>query len=161
MTANSSTCRIVPFADALADNFRRLNEEWLERYFRIEPIDARVLGDPRRHIIDPGGQVLFAVTGDDVIGTCALKAHGDGRYELTKMAVTEPARGQGAGTRLLVAAIDWYAQQHGKLLFLESHSSLGPALALYRRHGFELLPRPFVSDYARSDIYMEWRGDTD
>ena len=158
MTRAAPEYRILPFSDGLADDFRQLNEEWLERYFSIEPIDARVLGNPRGHVIEPGGQILFAMLGERAVGTCAIKPAGSGRYELTKMAVTAAAQGRGCGRLLLLAAIDWFVAQRGKLLFLESHSSLVAALALYQRHGFVLLPRPFDSDYARSDVYMEWRG---
>ena len=35
--------RIVPFDPALRSHFGRLNREWLERYFVVEPIDADVL----------------------------------------------------------------------------------------------------------------------
>ncbi|MEO1327356.1 MAG: GNAT family N-acetyltransferase [Pseudomonadota bacterium] len=152
-----SQVEIHLFRDAWAEDFRRLNEEWLERYFRIEPIDARVLGDPRAHIIDPGGQIFFAVEGDQVLGTCAVKAAGDRRFELTKMAVTSNAQGKGVGRRLLDAACDWYLAGEGECLFLESHSSLGAALALYESSGFEHRPRPFTSDYERADVYMEWQ----
>ncbi|MEO1582688.1 MAG: GNAT family N-acetyltransferase [Pseudomonadota bacterium] len=151
-----SQVEIHLFRDEWAEDFRRLNEEWLERYFRIEPIDARVLGDPRAHIIDPGGQIFFALEGDQVLGTCAVKAAGDCRFELTKMAVTANAQGKGVGRRLLDAACDWYRTGEGECLFLESHSSLGAALALYESSGFEHRPRPFTSDYQRADVYMEW-----
>ena len=148
---------IYGFRDDWADDFRRLNEEWLERYFRIEPIDARVLDDPRKHIIDPGGQIFFAIEGDEVLGTCAVKAAGDLRFDLTKMAVTANAQCKGIGRLLLDAACKWYAACDGECLFLESHSSLGAALALYESSGFEHSPRPFISDYERADVYMEWR----
>jgi hypothetical protein len=31
----------------------RLNAEWLQRYFHLEPVDHEVLGDPASHIIAP------------------------------------------------------------------------------------------------------------
>ncbi len=157
--AEHDGCSVIAYEPRYAADFRRLNEEWLERYFAIEPVDARVLGDPQRHILDPGGHILFVRCGSEIVGTCALKPDANGRIELTKMAVSASAQGRGLGRQLLEAAIAWFVQQSATLLFLESHSSLEAALALYLRHGFVLLPRPFESDYARSDVYMEWRGN--
>jgi ribosomal protein S18 acetylase RimI-like enzyme len=150
--------RIQPYRAELAPDFERLNVEWLERYFEVEPIDRRVLGDPQRHIMDAGGDILFAALDGDVVGTCALLHHGDGRYELTKMAVTESAQGRGVGRRLLDAVLARFEALSGKCLFLESHSSLVTAVGLYERAGFAHRPRPYVSKYARADVYMEWQG---
>lgn len=150
--------RILPYRADLAHYFERLNVEWLERYFEVEPIDREVLGDPRTHIIDAGGDILFAALDEAVVGTCALLHHGDGRYELTKMAVTASAQGRGIGRLLLGAALERFGSLGGKCLFLESHSSLATALRLYELAGFVRRPRPYVSKYARADVYMEWQG---
>lgn len=149
---------IVDFEPLLAPQFERLNREWLEALFTVEPIDARVLGNPQRYVIDPGGFILFARTPSAVVGTVALKHAGRGRFELTKMAVTAAAQGLGAGRRLGEAVIDRYRGVGGSSLYLESHSSLAPALALYESLGFRHSPRPAPSEYARSDVYMEYRG---
>jgi GNAT superfamily N-acetyltransferase len=149
---------IVDYEPLLAPDFERLNREWLEALFTVEPIDARVLGDPQRYIIDPGGHILFARTPGAIVGTVALKYEGQGRYELTKMAVTAAAQGLGAGRLLGEAVIDRYRELGGSSLYLESHSSLAPALALYESLGFRHSPRPAPSEYARSDVYMEYRG---
>ena len=150
--------RIEPFSSSFAPAFRELNEEWLERYFEVEPVDARVLADPEAYILASGGEIFFALDAHDVLGTCAIRAESDGRFELTKMAVTARAQGRGIGRLLLTTACDWFRQRDGKLLFLESHSSLGAALRLYESAGFEHRERPFASEYLRSDVYMEWRG---
>ncbi|MCK7594529.1 bifunctional helix-turn-helix transcriptional regulator/GNAT family N-acetyltransferase [Pseudomarimonas salicorniae] len=149
--------RIVPFEAAYRGDFYRLNAEWLTRYFCIEEIDHRVLSQPETEILQPGGSILFALLGHEVIGTCALLPDGEGRFELTKMAVTASAQGLGIGRKLLVAAIEEFKRLGGTELFLESHSSLGPALALYQSLGFERMPtrRP-GSHYQRSDVYMIW-----
>ncbi len=158
MSSAAADLEIVDFEPGLAADFERLNREWLEALFTVEPIDARVIRDPQRYVIDPGGQILFARQGGAIVGTVALKYEGDGRYELTKMAVTVAARGLGAGRRLGEAAVDRYRELGGTSLYLESHSSLAPALALYESLGFRHSPRPAPSEYARSDVYMEYRG---
>lgn len=149
---------IVPFNETLKPWFGELNRIWLKRYFEVEPIDRRVLDNPEEHILDHGGQILFAVRGDEVLGTCALKYHGGDNYELTKMAVADSAQGQGIGRLLLKACIARYRELRGARLFLESHDSLRPALKLYETGGFEHAPSPDeTSPYARSNIYMVFK----
>ncbi len=150
---------IVDYRPELQPDFARLNIEWLERYFRVEPIDAEVLGDPDGRIIRGGGAILFARTSDGVVGTCALKHHGDDVYELTKMAVTARAQGGGIGRALIAAAIDRFRSLGGRRLYLETHDSLAPAIGLYVSIGFEHAPRPDgPSVYERSNVYMVYRG---
>lgn len=143
-------------------DFVRLNLAWLERWFAVEPIDRAVLDDPERYILEAGGVVYFARIGETVVGTCALKRHPDGSFELTKMAVDERYQGQRIGHRLLRTAIAGFKSKAGSELFLESSSKLPKALDLYARNGFELQPgtKP-GSHYARSDIYMIYRELSD
>jgi len=71
---NAASFRIVDYAPRWRGDFARLNIEWLERWFTVEPIDREVLGDPETHILAPGGHVLFAIDEHDrVVGTVALK----------------------------------------------------------------------------------------
>lgn len=145
------------FSPALAPHFHRLNAEWLQRYFSIEPIDAEVLGDPFCHIVQPGGEILFAQQGAAVVGTGALKvsAAGKQRFELTKMAVTASAQGHGVGRLLLEAALASYRALQGQSLFLETNSQLKPAIRLYESVGFRQQPHPQgASVYQRADVYM-------
>lgn len=150
--------RIVDYAPRWREDFARLNIEWLERWFTVEPIDREVLGDPERYILSSGGHVLFAVDHDDrAIGTVALKQESAGVYELTKMVVAPEARGTGVGRLLMQGALDTFRASGGHELFLESSSKLGPALALYESVGFRHYPAPRPgSHYARADIYMVW-----
>jgi hypothetical protein len=60
--------------------------------------------------------------------------------------------------KLLCAAVDRFAELGGKLLYLESHSSLTAALTLYESAGFHHEPPPSPSDYERADTYMVYRG---
>jgi putative acetyltransferase len=138
-------------------HFERLNLDWLERYFSVEDIDRRVLGDPETHILAPGGHVFFAACGDEVIGTGALLRESDGVYELSKMAVDPDWQGRGIGRRLVQAAIDRFQALEGRQLFLESSSKLGPALHLYEALGFQHRGLKPDSHYARSDVYMVWQ----
>ncbi|WP_395375557.1 GNAT family N-acetyltransferase [Marinicella sp. W31] len=149
---------IHPWNSQWATHFKTLNIEWLEKYFHVEAIDEKVLSNPH-HIIDQGGSILFAAHGDAIIGCCALLQHQSGVFELTKMAVTANQQGLGTGRLLLQAVIDEFKRLNGKLLYLESHSSLKTALRLYEKYGFSHKPHPFKSKYSRSDVYMEWLPD--
>lgn len=151
------TVDILTFEPALAAAFHDLNVEWLDRYFRVEPIDAEILRDPEQHVIAGGGQILFARMHGKIVGTVALKHHGEGVFELTKMAVTPVSQGHGIGRQLAAACIEEYRSREGRKLYLESHSSLGPALALYESIGFEHAEPPTASEYERADVYMIFR----
>lgn len=147
---------IAPFKPALREHFYRINAQWLERYWSLEPIDRDVLGQPEKYVLKPGGTIFFALVDGEVIGTVALlKDAAAGEYEISKMGVEAGWRGRNAGRLLLDAAIAEFKRRKGKMLFLESNSKLGPALKLYESAGFVHQPalRP-GSHYARSDVYM-------
>ena len=146
--------QIVDFSPSYADAFLRLNEEWLEKYFWVEDIDRTVLTDPQGQIIDHGGHILFARLGNDIVGTAALKHHGDATFELTKMAVTAARQVAGIGRALMSASIERFDSAGGKMLYLETHSSLSTAIGLYKSAGFVHAVAPAVSEYARADTYM-------
>ena len=149
---------ILAYQPEYADAFRDLNVEWLDKYFRVEPIDHEILGAPEKHVLADGGKILFARLGKEIVGTVALKHQGDGVFELTKMAVTERCQGGGIGRLLLHACIGTFRAEKGRKLYLESHSSLVPALALYESAGFEHAEPPRASEYERADVYMIYRG---
>ena len=155
----ADSVRIVPFSPELREHFYRLNAEWLARYFQIEPIDHAVMSEPEKHILEPGGRILFAMLGDEVVGTCALMVDAPGVYELTKMAVSNAHQGLGIGRKLMEATLAEYQRLGGTELFLESQRRLQPALRLYESVGFEHQPgiKP-GSHYQRADVYMIWRG---
>ena len=151
--------QVVPFEPALSEHFRRLNQQWLERYFRIEDVDRALFADPEGMVLAQGGAIFFALYAGEVVGTCALIHEGEGVYELSKMGVDENYRGLGAGRALLDAAIADYRARGGTELFLESNSKLTKALGMYQRAGFVLQPalRP-GSHYERADVYMVYQG---
>ncbi|MEJ7747298.1 MAG: GNAT family N-acetyltransferase [Luteimonas sp.] len=153
--------RIVDFAPQWRADFARLNLEWLDTHFVVEPIDRIVLLDPETHIIlDPGGHILFAIDGDEhVVGTVALKRDSEGVYELTKMAVDPAKRGLGIGRQLMLATLAVFERRDGRELFLESNRKFAPALHLYESVGFEHRPAPRPgSHYQRADVCMVWRA---
>ncbi len=145
---------IVPFRPALATHFERLNREWIERYFVLEPPDLALFENPHAAIVAPGGQIFFAMEGDSVLGTCAVLMSAPGEMELAKMAVAPAAQGRGIGRQLGEAAIAFAREAGAGRLVLISNSRLSPALALYQRLGFRHAPLPHDSGYSRGDVYM-------
>ena len=137
--------------------FRLLNEEWISRYFVLEPKDRETLGDPESTILRKGGQVFQSWAGDAVVGCVALIPMGDGVYELSKMAVSPAVRGRGIGRQLLEYAIVQGRTLGAKKLFLGSNSVLKNAVHLYESVGFRHVPPEKLPDmhYARADVFME------
>jgi|SRR6185312_10673499 len=151
----AATPQIQPFKREWREHFHRINAEWLERYWTIEDIDRRVLTQPEKYILEPGGAIFFALIDGEVIGTCALLQESPGVFELTKMGVETGWRGVGAGRALIQATIAEFHKRRGKTLFLESNAKLKPALTLYESAGFVHQPAPRPgSHYQRSDVYM-------
>jgi GNAT superfamily N-acetyltransferase len=137
--------------------FRTLNEAWITRFFVLEHKDNLVLGDPRKYILQPGGHILFAQLADELIGCCALMRIDPETFELAKMAVAESSQGYGIGKLLLQQTIDLARTLGARRLYLETNSSLAPALHLYGFFGFRKISEDALppSPYARADVRME------
>ena len=147
---------IVEFEPRHAAAFQALNEAWISKYFVIEPKDREVLEDPQGKIIDKGGRVFMALKDGEPVGCAALLKMDDGGYEVAKMTVSETLRGSGLGRLLMQRCIDAGAEMGATRLYLETNSSLGPALGLYRAMGFKDLA-PAETPYVRADVFMERR----
>lgn len=148
---------IRQFQPGDAAAFRRLNEEWITRYFRIEPKEAPILTDPQANILDRGGKILFATAGERCVGCCALIRMSDKEFEVAKMAVEPAYQGAGIGRRLLHAVIEGAQNTGAQRLYLETNHVLTPAIRLYESVGFKHIDpsRIVPSQYARADVYME------
>ena len=144
-----------------AADFRRLNLEWIERLFKVEAPDLKVLDDPVGSIIRPGGMVFVALEEDAVVGTAAMIRVTAERYELAKMAVATTHQRRGIGALLGLACTTWATHRGVRVVFLETNSSLDGAIRLYERLGFRHAPWPHPSDYARGDVYMEMAVEPD
>lgn len=149
--------QIVPFQEKFAPRFEALNRQWIERYFAIEEADRAIFQNPFKAIVEPGGQIFFAVLGDEVLGTCAVMRHDARVYELAKMAVVPEAQGRGYGDLLVEAAIEFARDAGAERLMLLTNSGLAPALRLYEKHGFRRVPLSDNEEYRRADVQMELR----
>src|SRR5690606_1448554 len=107
-------------------------------------------------ILDRGGKIFVALYNKEPEGECALMKLDDAgsTYELAKMAVSPKMQGKKIGYLLGRAVIEAARAIDAKTLYLESNTSLTPALNWYRKLGFvkvESSPTP----YKRADIQME------
>jgi len=137
--------------------FRTLNEEWITRYFVLEPKDRETLGDPENTILRKGGSIFIAYAQETAVGCVALIPMENGVYELSKMAVSPESRGQGIGRKLLEHAIAKARELGAKSLFLGSNSVLKSAVHLYESIGFRHVPPEKLPEmhYSRANVFME------
>lgn len=82
-----------------------------------------------------------------LLGTAAIKLHGNGLGEIKSMRTHASARGQGLASRLLHHLLAQARQRGLQRLSLETGAEdfFAPARALYERHGF--VPCPPFADY--------------
>ena len=146
--------RIVKYRPALGDDFKRISYQWIDQYFGIEAQDRALLENHFDKIIAPGGDILFAMANEKVVGTCALIKYNDELYELAKMGVDEAYQGQKIGRKLAEAILERAKELGAKKVFLESSQQLEAALALYHKLGFRPDPSLEVSPFSRCNVQM-------
>lgn len=146
---------IIPFNEKYTNDFKKLNYEWLEKYFYIEDYDRKVLTNPKKYILDKEGYIFFAIINNEAVGTVALIKRGENIYELSKMGVTEKYKGLRIGQKLMYYCINFSGEHHIKKLFLESNTILTPAITLYHKVGFKEVPVSKDTPYERCNIQME------
>ena len=149
-----NTIQIIEYNDAHQPAFKALNLEWLDQYNLTESHDLDILNDPRATIVDRGGVIFLASSGQQIVGTAALmKEHGD-VYELVKMSVDKNFRKAGISKLLIEKCIEAAQHRHASRIILFSNHQLKAALALYEKYGFQYVPvedSPFLT----ADIKME------
>ncbi len=160
--AGAPTMWVRDFSDDLAGAFHRINAEWIQAMFSLEENDVALLTRPRELILDKGGLVLFAETPDlGVVGTAALMVSKDGWIELTKMGVSESARGRKVGEFLLAKTLERAASLGIDKLYLLTNTKCEAAIHLYEKLGFVHDPeimRLFGGRYERANVAMSYRG---
>ena len=147
--------KVVPFQDEYADDFKRLNLEWIEKYFVVEEMDKKQLEDPQENIIEPGGEIYSVLEDGRVRGVCALVFHEEGVYEIAKMAVDKESRGKGYGNLLMDAAIEGARKKGADKIVIVSNTVLETAINLYKKYGFIITRLGQDPDYERGNIEMQ------
>ncbi len=150
----SQTVQIIDYKEEFHEDFKRINYEWIEKYFRLEKADHESLDQPNEKILQPGGAILLAKYEDEIVGSIALLKKNNETFELVKMAVTPKAQGKNIGWLLGNAALERAKFLGAKKVFLESNTKLKPAINLYNKLGFTRVVGP-PSPYERCNIQME------
>ena len=136
---------IIPFNMAYAEDFKNLNIAWLEKYFWVEPHDEEVLGNPKKYIIETGGNIFMVRDREQIIGTVALMKIEEGIFELTKMAITPEYQGKKIGQKLMEHSLDFARQQDWKHLIIYSNRKLENAIYIYKKYVYWVNQKNFMS----------------
>ena len=144
---------IIAYQPEYAADFYNLNVEWLEKYFYVEPYDKKVLSNPQKYVIDPGGFIFFAKLNSEIVGVVSL-INQKTFFELSKMAVSPKYQGLKIGQKLMDFCIQFAKNKNWDSITLYSHRKLVPAITLYKKIGFKEVPLEENSHYERSDIKM-------
>ena len=83
----NNSVKILDYSPKLKKHYYRLNSEWLNEYFSVEPDDEKFMKNPKKYIINKGGYILFAEKNDRIVGTVSIIKHSGGFYEIAKMTV--------------------------------------------------------------------------
>lgn len=151
----SAAVKIEPYQPKYQAAFRRLNQEWITTYFKMEKPDHDALDNPKKYILDRGGSIFVATIKKKPVGVCALLRRDDlHAYELAKMAVAAEERGKNIGLMLGKAVIEKAIALKADRLFVESNTILKPAIKLYEKLGFKKIVGP-PTPYERCNIQME------
>lgn len=145
---------IIDFESKHAEAFRQLNLEWLEKYGLTEEPDLLMINYPQKEIIDTGGFVFLAQSGETIVGTAALIRESPTQFELVKMAVSPAFQGKGISRLLIEKCLQTAKEAGAHRIYLQSNSQLTAAIALYEKYGFKHIP---VKDahYLTADVMME------
>ena len=149
---------IIDFEKKLEKDFYNLNIEWLEKFFIVEKYDEEILSNSKKYIIDKGGEIFFAKTKDEIIGTVALMPTSEKDiFELSKMAVKPNYRNKGIGKQLLKKCVKFSKYKGLKSLILYSNKKLKNAIYLYEEYGFTEVILEKNPPYMRANIKMEMK----
>lgn len=151
----SRMVKIVPYHSKYCDAFKKLNEEWISTYFKMEDSDYKALNNPEEYILGNGGSILVALYHDEPVGVCALIKMNDPHYEfeLAKMAVSPKVQGKNIGWLLGQAILEKAKELKASTIYLESNTILKPAINLYHKLGFQKISG-HSTPYERCNIQM-------
>jgi GNAT superfamily N-acetyltransferase/DNA-binding MarR family transcriptional regulator len=141
----ASEVEVIDYQPEYKGLFKKLNEAWLKKYFKVETADRTVLLHPEEEIIRRGGSVFFAKLEGRVVGTAALLKLDDDTFEIAKMAVAERYQRRQVGRRLAEAAIDRARERGAKGIILRTDNRLRAAVNLYRKLGFRPAPERAIA----------------
>lgn len=146
-------------AMAFAEEFKKLNEEWITSNFQLEESDIQFLSDPQKYILDKGGTVFIALYNNKPVGACALLIRDGLTCELVKMVVDPQYQRQGIGYKLGQAFISKARDRGFSRIILEGNTKMEASVALYHKLGFQEIPLEFdvhdTTNHIRCNLFME------
>ena len=147
----------VRFNERYRNDFRKLNEDWLNTYLEISGHDHQVLSDPENEIIKKNGRIYLMVSRGEVIGTYALQQLNEQHCELSKFTIKKTHRGRKLGQRMMKHLIAEATNMGCNSILLFTHHKLGEATRLYQKTGFkEIEGHPDLKDQSgRCSIMMQ------
>ncbi len=146
--------QILPYSPELTPNFKSINTAWVEELFSLEPFDIAQFESPEEVIVNPGGTIIFAKLGEEIVGTVALYKTAEDTFEMIKMGVSPSAQGRGVGMVLGKAILEKAKEMGASKVVLYSNTKLKPALRIYEKLGFRSVV-PEAGKYCRCDVKME------
>lgn len=145
---------VIEFELKYANDFKRLNLEWLNKFGLTEAADLLMLDNPQKEIIDPGGCIFLAKLDEMIVGSAALRKETFDQYELAKMSVADAFKGKGISKLLIEACLERAKKAGAERIYLSSNSQLTTALNLYQKYGFKYITVK-DSHYSTADVMME------
>lgn len=146
--------QIIDYEKRYIKDLQRLSYEWLIKHSLLEPEDEKILNDPEGVVLSQGGDIFFAQSGEEIVGTVSLIPITEEACEVAKLAVTEAYQGKKIGHLLLRHVIAAAKRKGFKKVLLYSNQKLTSALYLYRKYNFVDTPMTH-NKYLESDIKME------
>ena len=114
---------VIEFEPKYAGDFNQLNLEWLDKFGLTEAADLRMLNNPQKEILDTGGAIFLAKSGENIVGSAALIKETFSQYELAKMAVAEAFKGKGISKLLIEACLERARKAGAERIYLSSRPS--------------------------------------
>jgi len=143
---------VIGFQSQYSNQFYQLNKVWIEESWVLEDSDKNDLLNPEKIVINDG-EVFFALSSNEVIGTVAMIKSSDKIYELAKMTVKKNFRGKGVANLLMDRCIEFATEQKAVQIFLISNDSLVIARNLYDKYGFKEVVLD-LQKYERGNVKM-------
>lgn len=144
---------------AYARYFKRINESWILKYFRMDETDVLVLDNPQKYILDKGGNVFIALQNNKPVGTSALLVRDCITCEMAKLAVNSDEQGKGIGYMLGLALIEKARERGFSRIVLEGNLKMEASIALSHKLGFVEVPFEVnvnnIVIHRRCNIFME------
>lgn len=146
--------QIIPYREEFKETFKKVNYEWIAKYFEITPLDKRAFNNPKKEILDKNGYIYLAMHNNKIIGSVALEKITTTQYALTKMGVDKAYQGRKVGQLLIDTAIKKSKELTLTSVVLYTNQVLINALNLYFKNGFKVVPLDEI-EYKRATIKME------